>query len=110
MAIRGNLNEASLPDVLQLLAMGNKTGTLSLSESGASGTICFDNGRICHAGVAGRSLGIEDAVFVMFKWNHGLFSFEPGVLPPEGARLASLDPQEEHPVCLTKSAIIVFLS
>ena len=30
MAIRGNLSEASLPDVLQLLAMGSKTGTLSL--------------------------------------------------------------------------------
>jgi hypothetical protein len=93
MAIRGNLNEASLPDVLQLLAMGNKTGTLSLSESGLSGTICFDGGRICHAGVSGRSLGTEDAVFVMFKWNHGLFSFEPGVQPPESARLVSLDPQ-----------------
>jgi tetratricopeptide (TPR) repeat protein len=93
MAIRGNLNEASLPDVLQLLAMGNKTGTLSLNESGLTGTICFDNGRICHAAVAGRSLGTDDAVFVMFKWNDGLFSFEPGVHPPEGARMVSLDPQ-----------------
>ncbi|HZK78966.1 MAG TPA: DUF4388 domain-containing protein [Gemmatimonadaceae bacterium] len=93
MAIRGNLNEASLPDVLQLLAMGNKTGTLSLDESGLSGTICFENGRISHAAVAGRALGIEDAVFVMFKWNNGLFSFEPGVQPPEGAEKKSLDPQ-----------------
>jgi tetratricopeptide (TPR) repeat protein len=93
MAIRGNLNEASLPDVLQLLAMGNKTGTLSLNESGLSGIICFDNGRICHAAVSGRSLGTEDAVFLMFKWNHGLFSFEPGVQPPEDARMVSLDPQ-----------------
>ncbi|HUQ47440.1 MAG TPA: DUF4388 domain-containing protein [Gemmatimonadaceae bacterium] len=93
MAIRGNLNEASLPDVLQLLAMGNKTGTLTLNESGLAGTICFDNGLICHAAVSGRSLGTEDAVFLMFKWNHGLFSFEPGVQPPEGAKLVSLDPQ-----------------
>lgn len=93
MAIRGNLNEASLPDVLQLLAMGSKTGTLSLSESGLSGMICFENGRICHAAVSGRALGTEDSVFVMFKWNHGLFSFEPGVQPPEGAEKISLDPQ-----------------
>ncbi len=93
MAIRGNLNEASLPDVLQLLAMGSKTGTLSLSESGLSGTICFENGRVCHAAVSGRALGTEDSVFVMFKWNHGLFSFEPGVQPPEGAEKISLDPQ-----------------
>jgi tetratricopeptide (TPR) repeat protein len=93
MAIRGNLNEASLPDVLQLLAMGSKTGTLSLSESGLSGSICFENGRICHASVSGRSLGTEDAVFLMFKWNHGLFSFDPGINPPEGAEKISLDPQ-----------------
>ncbi len=93
MAIRGNLNEASLPDVLQLLAMGNKTGTLSLNESGLAGTICFENGRICHAAVTGRALGTDDAVFAMFKWTHGLFSFEPGVQPPEGADLVSVDPQ-----------------
>jgi Flp pilus assembly protein TadD len=93
MAIRGNLSEASLPDVLQLLAMGNKTGTLSLNESGLTGTICFENGRICHAAVTGRGLGTDDAVFAMFKWNHGLFSFEPGVQPPDGADLVSVDPQ-----------------
>ncbi len=93
MAIRGNLNEASLPDVLQLLAMGGKTGTLSLTEGGIGGTICFENGRICHAAVSGRPLGTDEAVFAMFKWTHGLFSFEPGVQPPEGADLVSVDPQ-----------------
>jgi len=93
MAIRGNLSEASLPDVLQLLAMGSKTGTLSLNESGLAGTICFENGRICHAAVAGGTLATEDAVFVMFKWTHGLFSFEPGIQPPAGAELVSVDPQ-----------------
>ncbi len=93
MAIRGNLSEASLPDVLQLLAMGNKTGTLSLNESGLAGTICFENGRICHAAVPERGMGTEDAVFAMFKWTHGHFSFEPGIQPPEGADLVSVDPQ-----------------
>lgn len=93
MAIRGNLSEASLPDVLQLLAMGNKTGSLSVAVRTSAGVICFDNGRICHASIGGSALGIEEAVFAMFKWNEGTFSFEPGVPPPEGARLASLDPQ-----------------
>ncbi len=93
MAIRGNLSEASLPDVLQLLAMGSKTGTLSLDESGIAGIICFENGRICHAAVTGRGMGTDDAVFAMFKWTHGHFSFEPGVQPPEGADLVSVDPQ-----------------
>src|SRR5690349_4200384 len=94
MAIRGSLSEASLPDVLQLLAMGNKTGTLTLTVPGSGGTICFENGRICYAAVSGRSIGTEDSVFVMFKWNDGSFSFEPGIRPPEGATRTSLDPQE----------------
>jgi tetratricopeptide (TPR) repeat protein len=93
-AIRGSLNEASLPDVLQLLAMGNKTGTLTLSVPGSSGTICFEGGRICFAAVNGRATGTEDSVFVMFKWNDGSFSFEPGVQTPPDARLVSLDAQE----------------
>jgi len=32
MAIKGSLNEASLPDVLQLLAMGKKSGCLSVTH------------------------------------------------------------------------------
>ena len=94
MAIRGSLNEASLPDVLQLLAMGSKTGTLTLLVPGSGGTICFENGRICHASVNSRTLGTEDSVFVMFKWNDGSFSFEPGISAPKGAPLVSVDPQE----------------
>jgi Flp pilus assembly protein TadD len=94
MAIRGSLSEASLPDVLQLLAMGSKTGTLSLVVPGSGGTICFRNGRICHATVSGRSIGTEDSVFVMFNWNDGSFSFEPTLQPPHGAQLVSVDPQE----------------
>ena len=94
MAIRGSLNEASLPDVLQLLAMGNKTGTLTLIVPGSGGTICFENGRICFASVNGRATGTEDSVFVMFKWNDGSFSFEPGIQTPKDARLVSMDPQE----------------
>ena len=93
MAIRGNLSEASLPDVLQLLAMGNKTGSLTISVPLSGGTICFENGRICHASVNGRNSGTEESVFAMFKWNDGTFSFEPGGLPPRGSRLVSLDAQ-----------------
>lgn len=94
MAIRGSLSEASLPDVLQLLAMGNKTGTLSLSVPGSGGTICFEAGRICHASVTGRSTNTEESVFLMFNWDDGSFSFEQGVRPPGGSMLVSVDPQE----------------
>lgn len=93
MALKGSLNEASLPDVLQLLVMGSKTGSLSLSVDDASGVICFANGRICYAAVNRRDFGTEDAVFAMFKWTRGHFSFDPGVSAPAGADLVSVDPQ-----------------
>ena len=46
MAIKGSLNEASLPDVLQLLAMGKKSGCLSVTHRQSFGYIYFDKGRI----------------------------------------------------------------
>ena len=54
MAIRGNLNEASLADVLQLLALGQKTGCLSVAREGSFGTIHFDAGRIVFASIVNR--------------------------------------------------------
>ncbi|MGH7665319.1 MAG: DUF4388 domain-containing protein [Gemmatimonadaceae bacterium] len=54
MAIRGSLKEASLPDVLQLLSMGKKTGCLSVTHRSNFGYIYFDRGRICYASIVNR--------------------------------------------------------
>jgi tetratricopeptide (TPR) repeat protein len=54
MAIKGNLREAGLPDVLQLLAMGQKTGCLSLADRSNFGYIYFDRGRITYASIVNR--------------------------------------------------------
>ncbi|MES2524922.1 MAG: DUF4388 domain-containing protein [Gemmatimonadota bacterium] len=134
MAIRGNLSEASLADVLQLLAIGQKTGCLSLAGEGSFGAIHFDRGRIVHAGVVNRRdrLGdrlvrggvvpadtlarvlatsgaqddrdvadallseglieretleplyraqLEDAVYHLFSWTRGTFTFEADTRP-----------------------------
>lgn len=54
MAIRGSLKEASLPDVLQLLSMGKKTGCLSVTHRASFGYIYFDKGRICYASIVNR--------------------------------------------------------
>jgi hypothetical protein len=53
-AIRGSLTEASLPDVLQLLAMGKKTGCLGLTYGNNFGYIYFANGSISHASLVNR--------------------------------------------------------
>jgi tetratricopeptide (TPR) repeat protein len=54
MAIRGSLKEASLPDVLQLLSMGKKTGCLSVNHRNNFGYIYFERGRISYASIVNR--------------------------------------------------------
>lgn len=54
MAIKGSLKEASLPDVLQLLSMGKKTGCLAVTHRNNFGYIYFDKGRISYASIVNR--------------------------------------------------------
>ena len=49
MAIKGSLKEASLPDVIQLLFLGRRTGCLALADRHNFGTIYFDEGQIGRA-------------------------------------------------------------
>ena len=69
MAIKGSLKEASLPDVLQLLALGQKTGCLSIADRSNFGYIYFDKGRICYASIVNRRDRLGD---ILAK--HGLLS------------------------------------
>lgn len=93
MAIKGSLKEASLPDVLQLLAMGKKSGCLGLSFHDSFGSIYFDSGRICYASIVNKALDTENSVYTLFTWTSGTFNFEPGVQPEGDATLVSVDPQ-----------------
>jgi tetratricopeptide (TPR) repeat protein len=54
MAIRGSLREASVADVLQLLALGHKSGCLSVSDTRSFGRIYLERGRITHASIVNR--------------------------------------------------------
>ena len=146
MAIRGNLREASLPDVLQLLALGQKTGCLSVTDRSNFGYIYFDRGSISYASIVNRRdrlgdllvknglidpdelstavetqttrsgtrlgeiliergaisrqqlekyirLQIEEAVYFLFTWTQGSFSFEPEQQPEEGAMRVHINPE-----------------
>ena len=144
MAIRGNLSEANLTDVLQLLALGQKTGCLSVAREGSFGSVHFDSGRIVYAAIVNRQdrLGerllrsgaisadalarlvalaapaddrmlaaavldaglverevlevsyrqqVEEAVYHLFGWTHGTFTFEADVYPPDENTLVSIN-------------------
>ena len=146
MAIKGSLKEASLPDVLQLLSMGKKTGCLSVADRSNFGYIFFDDGLITYASIVNRRdrlgdilvksglitaeqlhaaierqshvrnkrLGellvemgalsrpdlerymrvqIEEAVYYLFTWSSGTFSFESEVKPDEQDFLVRISPE-----------------
>ncbi len=54
MAIKGSLREASLPDVLQLLSLGQKSGCLALTDRSSFGYIYFERGDVCYASIVNR--------------------------------------------------------
>ncbi len=54
MAIKGSLKEASLPDVIQLLFLGRRTGCLALADQHNFGTIYLDEGQIVYASIVNR--------------------------------------------------------
>lgn len=54
MAIKGSLREASLAEVCQLLALGLKTGCLSVADRSRFGQVFFDHGRIIFARIVNR--------------------------------------------------------
>ena len=147
MAIKGSLKEASLPDVLQLLAMGQKTGCLSVTDRSNFGYIYSDRGRISYASIVNRRdrlgdmlvkaavltqteldsaidvqgtqhrhkrlgeilieqqilsreelhryirIQIEEAVYYLFTWTQGTFSFEADIRPDEHDVLVSINPE-----------------
>lgn len=52
-AFQGTLGAMDLPEVTQALALGGKTGCLTVSLAAGQGAILFESGRIVHAGFRG---------------------------------------------------------
>lgn len=62
MAIRGNLAEAALGDVVQLLALGRRTGCLSVTHGAEFGSVWFVDGRVAHATLVNRRDRLGEAL------------------------------------------------
>lgn len=60
MAIKGSLNEASLPDIIQLLSIGQKTGVLSITNRQNFGNIYLKDGDVIFANIVNREDRIGD--------------------------------------------------
>jgi DNA-binding response OmpR family regulator len=74
--VSGSLKEMSIPDLVQILSHGRKTGLLKLRSGQQAGEIHFVNGDIYNALV--DDLFGDEAFFAMLRFKDGTFSLEPG--------------------------------
>jgi hypothetical protein len=54
-SFQGSLGAMDLPELTQVIALGGKTGQLSLGLSSGEGMITFERGRVVHAVFAGKT-------------------------------------------------------
>ncbi len=72
-ALEGEIGDGSLPEVLQFVEIGHKTGCLLVEDRKPSGLVYFKDGTIVYA-VSGRARG-KDAVFELLAMESGKFRF-----------------------------------
>ena len=77
--IRGSLSEMALPDVVQVLGNGRKSGKLVVRSSGRSGELHLREGHIWDASL-GSDRG-EEAFYGLMRIREGDFSLDPTQLP-----------------------------
>ncbi|HBE72669.1 MAG TPA: hypothetical protein DDW31_00950 [candidate division Zixibacteria bacterium] len=70
MAIKGSFSEVNLPDVLQLLAVGRKTGCLKVTDGQNFGSIYFREGMICYTSLLNRPDRIGDRLLARGLLNY----------------------------------------
>jgi hypothetical protein len=73
---QGSLSEIKLPDIIQLLSTGGKTGVFQIQHRNKGGQIWLENGQITHAQT--ENLQGEHAIFAMAVWSEGAFEFVEG--------------------------------
>ncbi|HEY6107210.1 MAG TPA: DUF4388 domain-containing protein, partial [Anaeromyxobacteraceae bacterium] len=79
--LEGNLAQIPLSDLLQILAVNRKSGSLAVEREGLRGEIALAEGRVAEARVG--AVSGEKAVYRLLSWREGLFSFLPGPPPAE---------------------------
>jgi hypothetical protein len=91
--IQGSMREAPLPDIIQLVSQGGKSGCFHINEDPKRAKIFLKDGRISHA-VTNDAEGL-DAVYEVALWLDGHYHFEEG--------------EQDAPVTITKSNATVLM-
>ena len=77
----GSLDTVDLPEILQFLALGQKSARVVLTTSDGEGDVWLSSGNIVHA-TCGTQTG-ESALNVMLGWSAGRFRINHGVAAPQ---------------------------
>ncbi len=79
--VAGSLSEMGLPDIVQVLWHGRKTGSLKIRSAANTGEIHFVEGAIYNALYS--TLRGEEAVYAMLALTEGDFSLDPNFRAPQ---------------------------
>jgi response regulator RpfG family c-di-GMP phosphodiesterase len=79
--VSGSLAEMSLPDLVQILWHGRKSGALRLRRGAETGEVHFIEGKVVNA-MWGK-LRAEEAFYAMLSVSQGEFVLDPNFRPPE---------------------------
>jgi DNA-binding response OmpR family regulator len=85
--VAGSLQEMGLPDMVQVLWHGRKSGSLKIRSGNTAGEIHFVNGAIYNALWA--TLRGEEAFFAMLGLDQGDFALDPNFVAPQQVILDS---------------------
>jgi len=80
MALRGNLDDISIADLIQLNCQSGARALLTVQRDNDELVLYFDAGEVVHA-QWGDAQG-EEAVYELLTWSHGTFEAEQGVASP----------------------------
>ena len=64
-ALEGDIAESNLPEVLQFIEIGKKTGCLQIEDTSPLGIIYFTEGRIVHAAAIDNISGREAVTYIL---------------------------------------------
>ncbi|MCE1229171.1 MAG: DUF4388 domain-containing protein [Firmicutes bacterium] len=79
--IQGSMREAPLPDIIQLVSQGGKSGCFHVVEEARRAKIYLKDGKLVHA-LSPDAQGIE-VIFDVALWLDGTYYFEEGVVEVE---------------------------
>jgi two-component system chemotaxis response regulator CheY len=83
-SLAGDFSALSFADLISILELGRRSGTVSIASSDRLGNAYFDHGRVVHA-LFGNLSGAAAFVWMMAQ-EDGHFEFTPGRCPIEPAR------------------------